>query len=57
MLDAIAPITDVTQPIMNNDELEKQKFEANFKDVITKIVSDQLNKISSETTKKNIFSL
>lgn len=57
MLDAIVPVTDVTQPILNTDELEKQKFEDNFKDIITKIVSDQLNKISSETTKKNIFSL
>jgi hypothetical protein len=57
MLDAIKPITDVSQPIMNVDELEKEKFHNNFKDAISKIVSDELNKISSQTTKKNIFSL
>ena len=57
MLDAVKPITDVSQPIMNVDELEKEKFHNNFKDTITKIVSDELNKISSQTTKKNIFSL
>lgn len=57
MLDSVEPIKNVTQPLMNVDDLEKEKFENSFKDVITKIVSDQLNKISSETTKKNIFSL
>ena len=57
MLDSVEPIKNVTQPLMNVDDIEKEKFETNFKDVITKIVSDQLNKISSETTKKNIFSL
>jgi hypothetical protein len=57
MLDSVEPIKNVTQPLMNVNDLEKEKFENNFKDVITKIVSDQLNKISSETTKKNIFSL
>jgi hypothetical protein len=57
MLDSIEPIKDVSMPIMNPNDIEKEKFETTFKDVITKIVSDQLNKISSETTKKNIFSL
>jgi hypothetical protein len=57
MLDSVEPIKDVSMPIMNQNDIEKEKFETNFKDVITKIVSDQLNKISSETTKKNIFSL
>ena len=57
MLDAVKPITDVSQPIMNVDELEKEKFHNNFKDTIAKIVNDELNKISSQTTKKNIFSL
>jgi hypothetical protein len=57
MLDSVEPIKNVTQPLMNVSDLEKEKFENNFKEVITKIVSDQLNKISSETTKKNIFSL
>lgn len=57
MVDSINPIKDVTQPIMNVDDIKKQEFENNFKDVITKIVSDELNKISSQTTKKNIFSL
>jgi hypothetical protein len=57
MLDAVKPITDVTQPIMNANDLDKEKFHSNFKDVISKIVSDELNKISSQTTKKNIFSL
>lgn len=57
MLDSIEPIKDVTLPIMNKSDLQKQDFENNFKDVITKIVSDELNKISSQTTKKNMFSL
>lgn len=57
MEDSIQPIKDVSQPILNTDDLQKQKFETNFKDVITKIVSDELNRISSETTKQNIFSL
>lgn len=57
MLDAVKPITDVSQPIMNPNEIEQEKFHNNFKDAISKIVSDELNKISSQTTKKNIFSL
>jgi len=57
MLDSVEPIKDVSMPILNPNDIEKEKFESTFKDVITKIVSDQLNKISSETTKKNIFSL
>ncbi len=57
MLDSVEPIKDVSMPIMNSNDIEKEKFETNFKDVITKIVSDELNKISSQTTKKNIFSL
>lgn len=57
MIDSILPIKDVSQPILNINDLEKEKFETNFKDVIQKIVSDELNKISSQTTKQNIFSL
>jgi len=57
MLDSVEPVKDVSQPIMNSSDLDKEKFETSFKDTITKIVSDELNKISSQTTKKNIFSL
>lgn len=57
MLDSVEPIKDVTQPILNPTDLNQQHFENTFKDTIAKIVSDELNKISSQTTKKNIFSL
>lgn len=57
MLDSVEPIKDVTQPLFNVDDIEKQKFENNFKDVISKIVNDELNKINSQTTKQNIYSL
>lgn len=48
--DAIDPITDVSQPILNQNDIEKQKYEDALKTTIEKILRDEMSK-------KNIFSL
>lgn len=48
--DAIEPITDVSQPILNQNDFDNQKYEDALKTTIEKILRDEISK-------KNIFSL
>lgn len=50
IIDSIEPITDVTQPLMNSNEIDQQQYQDNLKSAIEKILRDELSK-------KNIFSL
>ena len=48
MIDSVSPLTDVSLPLFNGADFQKQELETDLKGMVEKIIHDELNK-------RNIF--